>query len=38
MGSWLAGYHIKPDIIRILTAILILYVSAQLLLRWGAMI
>ena len=38
IGSWLASYHIKPDIIRIMTAILILYVSAQLLMRWSAMI
>jgi uncharacterized membrane protein YfcA len=38
IGSWLAGYHIKPRLIRIMTAILILYVSVQLLYRWSTLI
>ncbi|MDP1553877.1 MAG: sulfite exporter TauE/SafE family protein [Hyphomonas sp.] len=38
VGSWLAGYHIKPNIIRVMTAILILYVAFQLLYRWSTMI
>lgn len=38
IGSWLAGHHIKPRLIRIMTAILILYVSVQLLYRWSTLI
>ncbi len=38
IGSWIAGYRLKPDMIRIMTAILILYVAVQLLYRWSRMI
>jgi uncharacterized membrane protein YfcA len=37
-GSWLASYKLKPDLIRRLTALLILYVAARLLWRWTGMI
>lgn len=33
-GTWLAGYGLKPGIIKRLTAILILYVAARLLFHW----
>ncbi len=38
IGSWLAGYKLNPQLIRRLTAILILYVAARLIYRWTGMI
>lgn len=38
IGSWLAGYRLQPNLIRVMTSVLILYVAVQLLLNWTGMI
>lgn len=37
-GSWLAGHKLDPDLIRRLTALLILYVAVRLIWRWIGML